>query len=463
MASDRAIRGAPSAATAARRITRILNAPDEYPIAQACRIASRFALPTPVETYDFPDKGNINQHTFLIRAGRDRAVPLPEGPQEAGGEFLIQKINQQVFTRPRHVMEAMIASIRAQRAAIERGGLQPGDEWEPITLVPTRGGQPYLGDVNRREESCWRLMVKIPEARTFKSLGEIADPTERTRVAEEAGRGLALYGDFTADMDVSGLENPLPGYRETRIYYAQLRSVLAGRRDLREIADLLPTDPIVRQSTESHFLVHLPEAEYRRRTGDPDLRPFMDLAVGEERFGTKLLDGMESGTIRRLAIHGDTKLDNFLFSTRTGRVKALVDLDTIMPHTWLADWGDMVRSLVNVAGEKETDLSKVQVDMGIYEAVARGFLGTARKVTPAEVSLMADAVEIIALELGVRFLSDHLRGDTYFRLGPADPTDLNKRRAMVQLTLVHRLREKRARAERCILGLSKAGASGGKP
>ena len=100
---------------------------------------------------------------------------------------------------------------------------------------------------------------------------------------------------------------------------------------------------------------------------------------------------MESGRIRRLAIHGDTKLDNFLFSTRTGRVKALVDLDTIMPHTWLADWGDMVRSLVNVAGEKERDLSRVQVDMDVYRAVARGFLSTAREVTPAEVDLMADA------------------------------------------------------------------------
>ena len=91
---------------------------------------------------------------------------------------------------------------------------------------------------------------------------------------------------------------------------------------------------------------------------------------------------MESGRIRRLAIHGDTKLDNFLFSTRTGRVKALVDLDTIMPHTWLADWGDMVRSLVNVAGEKERDLSRVRVDMDVYRAVARGFLATAREVTP---------------------------------------------------------------------------------
>jgi hypothetical protein len=113
-----------------------------------------------------------------------------------------------------------------------------------------------------------------------------------------------------------------------------------------------------------------------------------------------------------------------------------------MPHTWLADWGDMVRSLVNVAGEKERDLSRVQVDMDVYRAVARGFLSTAREVTPAEVELMADAPQIIALELGLRFLTDYLRGDSYFRLGQADPPDLNRVRAMAQLTLFRRLRER---------------------
>ena len=155
-----------------------------------------------------------------------------------------------------------------------------------------------------------------------------------------------------------------------------------------------------------------------------------------------------------MAIHGDTKLDNFLFCMRSGRVKALIDLDTIMPHTWLADWGDMLRSLVNVAGEKEPDMAKVRADLDVYRAIARGFLGTAREVTPAEVALMPEAVRIIALELGVRFLADYLRGDTYFKLSPADPPDLNKRRALVQLSLFERLRESEAEVKSLIAGLS---------
>jgi hypothetical protein len=442
--SQPALHASPDPATdaarpALRRVTRALAQSEEYPLAQASRLAARFRLARPVEVHDFPEKGNINQHTFLVFAGTP-------GPRE----YILQRINEHVFTRPRSVMRAMIASIEAQRASMAAAGLVPGEEWDTITLVDTTAGEPYLDVLNHRGGSCWRLMDRIPESFTHKSLGAIADPLERLRVAFEAGRGLALYGDLTCGMRTDDLENPLPGYRDTRLYYDQLRSVLAGHRTPDAAAALLPADPTVRHSTEEHFLVHLEEPEYRRRLDDARFRPFVDLVRCEEAFGVSLLEGMESGRIRRVAIHGDTKLDNFLFSTRTGRVKALVDLDTIMPHTWLADWGDMVRSLVNVAGEKERDLSRVQVDVEVYRAVARGFLSTARRVTAAEVALMADAPQIIALELGLRFLLDYLRGDSYFKLGPADPPDLNRARAMAQLTLFLRLRERRDEARRFV-------------
>ena len=428
-----------------RRITRVLSISEEYPLAQANRLASRFQLSFPLEAFDFPDKGNINQHTYLVLAGR-------AGSQR---EYLLQRINQQVFTRPRSVMSAMVACIQAQRGRMAAGILNKGEEWETITLIPTREGNPYLEPLGRRGYSCWRLMIKIPDTRAFKSLSEIGDLRERFRIAEEAGSGLAIYGGLTSGMDTSHLASPLPGYRDTRLYYNQLLSVLAGNRTLAEAEPLLPTDPVVRESTGQHFLIHLPPEEARRRLEDPELQRFIALARDNETFGMTLLREMESGRIRTLAIHGDTKLDNFLFSTRTGRVIALVDLDTIMPHTWLADWGDMVRSLVNVAGEKETDLEKVRVDRDIFRAVARGFLRSARDITAEEVERMVDAVRIIALELGVRFLSDHLRGDSYFRLGPADPTDLNKIRAMVQLTLFERLGENAGDLKCCISEMQK--------
>jgi hypothetical protein len=413
------------------KAVRRLSISEEYPVAQASRLASRFAVPAPLEAHDFAEKGNINLHTFVVEAfgGGGRR------------EFILQQINQQVFTRPRAVMNAMIACIEAQQRNMAAGALRGDESWETITLIPTREGERYLEVNDRRGYACWRLMVRIARTRTFKSLGEIAASDQRLFIAEQAGTGLALFGTLTAGMDTTGLSNPLPGYRDTRVYYDQLHSVLAGNRTLDDAAPRLPEDPEVRQATERHFLVHLPAEESRRRIDHPDVRPFVDLLRENEDFALLLLREMAEGGIRRAAIHGDTKLDNFLFDDETGRVRALVDMDTIMPHTWLADWGDMVRSLCNVAGEKERDPARIQVDADIYSAVARGFLRSARNVTARELDLMADAVQVIALELGLRFLTDYLRGDSYFKLGPADPPDLNKVRGLAQLTLFQRLRE----------------------
>jgi hypothetical protein len=293
-------------------------------------------------------------------------------------------------------------------------------------------------------------MLKIPECQSFKSLSDIGSRKDQLSLAEEAGKGLAIFGDLTAEMDITDLENPLPGYRDTRLYYNQLHSVLAVKRSLEEAQDLLPQDQVLRQSTEQHFLVHLSDQEYLKRRNNPEVDYYINLALEQEDFAMTLLNDMNAGKIRRLAIHGDTKLDNFLFDSNTGKVKSLVDLDTIMPHTWLADWGDMVRSLSNVAGEKERDLSKVQVDMEVFAALAKGFLEAAQSINQREIDLMVDAVRIISLELGVRFLTDYIRGDNYFMLTSTDPPDLNRVRGIAQMTLFERLSELRGKASECI-------------
>jgi hypothetical protein len=422
------------------KTVRRLSISEEHPVALANRLAARFELPGPVEAHDFPGKGNINRLTFAIESF-------------GGGQrrrYLLQQINQQVFHRPRSVMAAMIACIEAQRGNIRAGRLQPGEIWEPVTLIPTRAGVPYLEVQDRRGYGCWRLMVHIEGTRTYKSLGEIADPAARLHTAEQAGRGLALFGTLSAGIDVDQLSSPLPGYRDARVYYDQMLSVLAGHRTLEAAAALLPADPEVRAATQQHFLLHLPEDERRRRQENSEVRAFIDLLRAHEEHALLLSREMAAGRIRRAAIHGDTKLENFLFDEASGQVKALVDLDTILPHSWLADWGDMVRSMCNVAGEKEPDRERIQVDMAIYRAVAAGFLRSARNVTARELELLVDSVEAVTLELGMRFLTDYLRGDSYFKLGPADPPDLNRIRGLGQLTLYQRLRAVSADTRRCV-------------
>lgn len=398
---------------------------------QAAAIASLFDLPAPIRASEFFGRGNINQETFLILSGLD----------DEQSEYLLQLLNPQVFTQPVMVMEAMVTCIAAQQEMISRGILRNDEEWEPITLVPAKNGPLHLDIPDEPGIQCWRMMKKISQARSYKSLSEIADRGERLRIAEEAGKGLALFGALTSSMNPAQIRCPLAGYRDTRTYYDQFHSVLKGNRTRSEAQAYLPADPTLRQSTEPYFCVHLPPEIFRRRIEDPELGPFIALATELKSFALTLQRKLSSGELRKVVVHGDTKLENFLFSTETGRVKALVDLDTVMPHTWLSDWGDMVRSLVNPAGEREVDLDKVQIDLDVFKAIARGFLASARGLPINEVQLMADAVQIIALELGVRFLTDYFRGDTYFRLTAADPPELNKIRALVQFTVFENLRQ----------------------
>ena len=295
---------------------------------------------------EFPDTRKMNHQTFAVddqAPGRRR-------------RFLLQRINEDVFTRPRSVMAAMLACLEAQRTNLARGRLQRGEQWEPVTLVPTRHGEPYLEIDEGPGAGCWRLMVRIENAVSYKSLGEITDPAQRLMTAEQAGAGLALFGNLSEGIDFSTLSSALPGYRDTRFYYDQLLSVLAGSRTLAQAEAFLPADPEVRRATERHFLVHLPTGEYRRRLDDPEVRPFLELLRENEDAAMLLTNELSAGRIRSSVIHGDTKLENFLFDAPSRRVRSLIDLDTIMAHTWLSDWGDMVRSFCNIAGEKEARL-----------------------------------------------------------------------------------------------------------
>lgn len=385
-------------------------------------IADQFHIEHPFEIEFFEGRGNINLDTLLISAGPEKRA------------YLLQRVNPEVFQMADRVMTGMIASIEAQKQALHQGlGAETG--WQVPELVPTKEGRLF-----HEEHGVWRMMHYIEGAISYKSLSELPDH-RRTEAAYEVGRGLAIYNDLTASIEAETVPTALPGYRNTQIYFDQLDTAMEGCRELEQVLTRLPVDEEVRQTTERHFLCACSEEARLRRLNDPELQPFIQTVLNNRDLALSIANARRDGTIRNTAIHGDTKIENFLFDAQTGRVMSLVDLDTVMPLTWLADWGDMVRSLVNVSGEKEVDLEKVQVDREVYRAVTEGFLSTAATATEEEIALMPQAVQIITLELGVRFLADYLRGDTYFKLGPNDPADLNRTRAMVQIKLFERLVE----------------------
>ena len=394
------------------------------PIEEATRIAARFAISQPIQISDFDAKGNINLDAFLVTTAE-------------GKRYLLQRLNSDVFAQPERVMAGMRASLEAQRSCLSSGNVHSDTCWQAMEMVPTASGDPYL---NGSVDETWRMVTFIEGTANYKSLNDVP-AEEQIAVAREVGRGLAIYSDLTASIDPDSIVTSLPGYRDTRTYFRQFHASLAGHTSVADVEHLLPEWPEARAASERHFLCALAPEEARSRREDPELAAFIESALDYEPLAMTLQQARESGEIRTTVIHGDTKIENFLFDKITGKVVSLVDLDTVMPLTWLADWGDMVRSLANPAGEKETNLEKVVVSREAYKAVTEGFLSTASSPTRKEIELMPTAVQAITVELGVRFLADYLRGDTYFGLSGSDPRDLNKRRAMVQIRLFQQLLE----------------------
>jgi hypothetical protein len=397
---------------------------EDYTLDDIRWIVTQFQVSDQVEVLPFPGKGNINLHTYEIKV--------------EGLSYLLQKVNSSVFAFPYRVMNGMCQSIQAQRESLKVSSVE---NWEPIELVPTKEGKDFLDLTDEHGWSVWRLMVKIPDSCSFKSLSELPDRDKQLELAEEIGKGLAIYSDLTSSIDASTFEGSLPGYRDTALYIAQFHSVLAGNRSMGDALALMPEDPVLKTSAGPHFVVSCPDEVYESRLNDPEVKRCIELIKSRERFAMQLWEAMRVGLIRNTLIHGDTKIENFLFDTNSLTVKSLVDLDTIMSFTWLADYGDMLRSMVNIAGEKESNPDNIQVDKEVFKSVTKGFLKTSNQVTLAEIELMFASIQIITLELGVRFLTDYIKGDTYFMLGEGDPEDLNKIRGIAQITLFERLVE----------------------
>ena len=139
-------------------------------------------------------------------------------------------------------------------------------------------------------------------------------------------------------------------------------------------------------------------------------------ALDNRALAGALLDAHKRGAIPERVVHNDAKLSNVLFDQSTGDTLCVVDLDTVMPGLTLYDFGDMVRSMTCTAAEDERDLRRVVVQMPLFTALARGYLEAAGPfLLPAERDHLVTAGKLITLEQGVRFLTDYLRGDTYYK------------------------------------------------
>ncbi len=285
--------------------------------------------------------------------------------------YLFQRINHRVFKNVPALMENIQRVTGHMAHSMRAAG--PVDSRRALTLVPTRKGTAWHRDA---DGSCWRCYLFIERARTY-------DLVENSRQACEAARAFGEFQRALVDLPGGRLHETIPAFHDTRARFETFRrAVIADRGGrVREV-----------------------QAE-------------IEFAMARESISDVLLDLVTRGEIPERITHNDTKFNNVMLDDSTSHAVCVIDLDTVMPGVALYDFGDMVRSATNSAAEDEPDASKVAMRMDIFEGLLTGYAASAGHfLNAAERAHLAFSGRLITYEIGLRFLTDFLEGDVYFKI-----------------------------------------------
>ncbi|MBE6703169.1 MAG: aminoglycoside phosphotransferase family protein [Ruminococcaceae bacterium] len=313
---------------------------------------------------------------------------------ESGKRYIFQRINHTVFPRPDQVMENIAAVTGHIRGKVEAEG---GDaERSTLVVIPTDLGKRFYQD---SIGSYWRMYAFTERTKAF-------DRAESLQMFTDCAEAFGRFQGWLSDFDATTLFEPIVNFHNTPVRYENLMRAIEK-------------DPLGRVAEVEK------EIAFVRARAD---------------FVKSLENARKQGVLPLRVTHNDTKLNNILFDEKTEKPVCVIDLDTVMPGYSVNDFGDSIRFGANTAAEDETDLSKVSLDLALYRAYADGFLkGCDGKLTDAEVALMPIGARMMTLECGMRFLTDYIEGDTYFRI--ARPSH-NLDRCRCQFALVADMEKK---------------------
>tara|TARA_B100001059_G_scaffold225536_1_gene252854 strand:- start:251 stop:1186 length:936 start_codon:yes stop_codon:yes gene_type:complete len=280
---------------------------------------------------------------------------------------------------------------------------------QTLNLFPARGGR-FHAEVEG--DGIWRCYNFIEGCCTY-------DVVQNPRQAYEAARAFGSFQDLVSDIPLQNIEQTIPNFHNTPQRYENLMQAVAK-------------DPLNRVE---------------------GVRKELDFARSNKGILSKLIDLSNSGVLPQRITHNDTKINNVMIDSATDKAICVIDLDTVMPGLALYDFGDMVRTAVSPAAEDERDLSKVTVRMAIFEALVGGYLDGCDCLCDAEIDNLAFSGKLITLETGIRFLTDYLLGDVYFKIA-SDGQNLD--RARTQFQLVRQLEKCEPRMQSFVQRLAKA-------
>lgn len=353
------------------------------PINDLQNIVEKFAIRGDMTSITQINKGYINR-TYRVETLSDRGHVH---------KYTLQRINTNVFPNVDVLMDNFKLTTRHLYGRLR----MPGRHSRGVVplLRTTKDGRAYLQDAS----GCWRMMTY------FDGVYSLNIP-DRPETFYHAGRAFGSFMKAMSDVDVNEVKVVIPNFHNTRSRY----------RDLEEA------------------IIHDPKGRVK------DVEPEIAFVRARaDKFGI-ISDALESGKIPTRICHNDCNLNNILFDNQTHLPVAIIDLDTVMPSSPLYDYGDSMRIGTNTATDDEKDLTKVSCDLNLYEQYARGYLEACGDVlTKEELELLPYASLIITAEDGIRFLMDHINGDTYYNIYyPGQNLD----RARTQLKLLEDMEKK---------------------
>jgi Ser/Thr protein kinase RdoA (MazF antagonist) len=321
--------------------------------------------------------GNVNDTFRVTVAGA------------AEPHFILQRLNLRVFRRPELVMGNLGRVSEEVCRRRERAPLRAGRRFEVPRVLLTQDGRDHVID------SCgsfWRALSFIEAAETF-------DIIKDTGHAREVGYALGMFHTLLSDLPPGRLADTLPGFHVTPGYLAHY-------------------DEVVAKTGASQS----PEVDYGFR-----------FVAARRTLAPVLEQARARGELRERPIHGDPKVNNVMLDTATGQAVGMVDLDTVKPGLVHYDIGDCLRSGCNPLGEEIEAWETVRFEPELCRAVLAGYLSLARDfLTETDYAYLYDAIRLLAFELGLRFFSDYLAGNVYFK---ARHPEHNLARALVQFKL----------------------------
>ena len=331
--------------------------------------------------------GHINDTFRLTVRGEDGSVR----------RFILQRMNRSIFTEPEELMENISGVTNWLKKKIRENGGDP--ERETLSLVNTTDGKPYYKD---SEGEYWRVYLFIENATSY---DQVEDENDFYQSAVAFGRFQGLLADYPAQT----LHETIKNFHNTVDRFAKFQA--AVERDVCGRAK--------------------------------DVQEEIRFVQEREALAHRLCDLQESGELPLRVTHNDTKLNNIMIDDATGKAICVIDLDTVMPGLSVNDFGDSIRFGASTGAEDERDLSKVSCDLRLYEVYVKGFIeGCGGALTERELDCLPDGAILMTFECGMRFLTDYLEGDTYFKIHREGH---NLDRCRTQFKLVADMEEKYSR------------------